>query len=89
MTVFEDDEPTELIDAFAPGAFFADNYRIEALLGGGASARVYAAYAETHPLAAGYEERVALWQLYPLLVHVNLFAGSYVASLERTLRALV
>lgn len=56
---------------------------------GGFSARVFASYAEAHPLAAGHEERVALWQLYPLLVHVNLFAGSYVASLERTLRTLV
>jgi len=56
---------------------------------GGFSGSVFAAYAEVHPLADGHEERVALWQLYPLLVHVNLFAGSYVASLERTLRALV
>jgi fructosamine-3-kinase len=56
---------------------------------GGFSGRVFEAYAEVHPLAAGHDERVALWQLYPLLVHVNLFAGSYVASLERTLRALV
>jgi fructosamine-3-kinase len=32
---------------------------------------------------------VALYQLYPLLVHVNLFGGGYVGSVESTLRALV
>ena len=39
---FDEDDRTEIIDAFAPGAFFAERYRIEALLGGGASAQVYA-----------------------------------------------
>jgi fructosamine-3-kinase len=36
-----------------------------------------AAYEERHPLAAGHEERVALWQLFPLLVHAALFGGGY------------
>ncbi len=53
---------------------------------GGFSARVFDAYHECRPLAAGFDERVPLWQLYPLLVHVNLFAGSYVESVERILR---
>lgn len=44
---------------------------------GGFSARVHAAYAEEWPLAAGHEERVALWQLYPLLVHAAHFGGAY------------
>ena len=26
----------------------------------------------------GFDERVLFWQLYPLLVHVNLFGGSYI-----------
>lgn len=56
---------------------------------GGLSERVYSAYGEQHPLSPGAAERIPLWQLYPLLVHVNLFAGSYVATLERTLRAVV
>jgi len=42
LTGFDEDDRTEVIDAFAPGAFFAEKYRIEALLGGGASAQVYA-----------------------------------------------
>ena len=54
---------------------------------GGFSERVFAAYAEAHPLADGHEERVALYQLYPLLVHVLLFGGAYVRSAQRALRA--
>jgi fructosamine-3-kinase len=52
---------------------------------GGFSERVFAAYGEAFPLAGGAAERVALYQLYPLMVHVNLFGGSYGASVERTL----
>jgi fructosamine-3-kinase len=50
---------------------------------GAPSARVFAAYEEAAPLADGHEERVALWQLFPLLVHAALFGGQYGASVER------
>jgi fructosamine-3-kinase len=50
---------------------------------GAPSERVFAAYAEAAPLADGHVERVALWQLFPLLVHAALFGGSYGASVER------
>lgn len=52
---------------------------------GGFAERVFAAYDEAFPLASGAAERVALYQLYPLMVHVNLFGGSYGASVERAL----
>jgi fructosamine-3-kinase len=52
---------------------------------GGFSERVFEAYEAAHPLSPGAPERVALYQLYPLLVHVNLFGGSYVASAERSI----
>ncbi len=48
--------------------------------------RLLAAYEEVSPLADGHEERVALWQLFPLLVHAVLFGGSYGDSVERTAR---
>ncbi len=51
---------------------------------GGFSQRVFAAYEEAFPLAAGHEGRVALYQLTPLLVHVILFGGGYV---RQTMRA--
>jgi fructosamine-3-kinase len=54
---------------------------------GGFSARVFAAYHEAFPLLPGHEERVPLYQLYPLLVHVNLFGGGYLDSVRRVLAA--
>ncbi len=55
---------------------------------GGFSSRVFAAYAEAFPLAPGHLDRVPLHQLYPLLVHVNLFGGAYLANLEAALAPL-
>jgi fructosamine-3-kinase len=53
---------------------------------GAPSPRVLAAYEEGHPLAAGHEQRVELWQLLPLLVHAVLFGGGYGASVARAAR---
>jgi len=53
---------------------------------GGPSPRMLAAYAEVHPLADGHEQRVPLWQLFPLLVHAVLFGGSYGAAARRAAR---
>jgi len=55
---------------------------------GGFGARVFAAYEEAWPLADGAPERVPLYQLYPLMVHVNLFGGGYVGSVESALSRL-
>ena len=44
-------------------------------------------YQEHRPIPEGFfEQRRDLYNLYPLLVHVNLFGGSYVGSVERALR---
>ena len=40
-------------------------------------------YAEAWPLQPGHERRLALYQLYPLLVHARLFGGGYVGSAVR------
>src|SRR4051812_25352823 len=56
---------------------------------GGFGPAVFDAYAEAWPLSADSKGRVPLYQLYFLLVHVNLFGGSYVASVESALRRLV
>jgi fructosamine-3-kinase len=53
---------------------------------GAPSPRILAAYEEAAPLAAGHEDRVGLWQLFPLLVHAALFGGHYRASAEATAR---
>jgi len=54
---------------------------------GGFATRVFDAYREAHPPAPGEEERRALWQVYPLLVHVRLFGGGYLGRLERAVAA--
>ena len=50
---------------------------------GSPGSRFLAAYEEVAPLAGGHEERVALYQLFPLLVHAVLFGGGYGSSVER------
>lgn len=40
----------------------------------------YDAYNAVNPMVNGWRDRVTLFQLYPLLVHVNLFGRSYVSS---------
>ncbi len=43
-------------------------------------------YNEVRPISAGFfEERRDIYNLYPLLVHVRLFGGGYVGSVETTL----
>lgn len=51
---------------------------------GGFTSSFYEAYEEVRPISAGYRShRRALYQLYYLLVHVNLFGRSYVAGCRR------
>jgi fructosamine-3-kinase len=55
---------------------------------GGFGEECYAAYAAAAPLAPGWEARVALHQLAPLVVHAIKFGGGYGAATERALHAL-
>ena len=52
---------------------------------GGFAPQFYAAYQEVYPQAPDFEERLPIYQLYYLLVHVNLFGGSYVGQVESIL----
>jgi fructosamine-3-kinase len=47
---------------------------------GGFSAECFDAYHEHHPLAPGWQERVPLHQIAPLVVHAIKFGGGYVAA---------
>jgi fructosamine-3-kinase len=55
---------------------------------GSIAPRTWAAYCEAQPLADGHEQRVSLYQLFPLLVHAALFGGGYVARAQAVARAL-
>lgn len=52
---------------------------------GGFDATFYNAYAEYFPEIGGEKERTDIYQLYYLLVHLNLFGGSYKASVSNIL----
>lgn len=79
----EDGQPF-LID---PAVFYGDREYEMAFteLFGGFSSRFYAAYEESYPIRADYDERRPLYQLYYLLVHLILFGESYGSSVDRVL----
>ena len=49
----------------------------------------YDAYREAFPQRPGYEERKQIYNLYHLLNHLNLFGGSYLASVTTTVTQFV
>ena len=79
--------PACLIDPAAYGGHREVDLAMMRLFGG-FGPRVFAAYEEAWPLHPGHQERVPLYQLYFLMVHVNLFGGPYVAQAQRALLAI-
>jgi fructosamine-3-kinase len=65
-----------LIDPSVHGGCPEEDLAMLALFGA-LPRRLLEAYQDMRPLPPGWEERVALFQLYPLLVHTVLFGGSY------------
>ena len=56
---------------------------------GGFEQGFYSAYIYERPMEPGWEERVDLCNLYPLLVHVNLFGGGYAQQVRQSLKRYV
>ncbi len=52
---------------------------------GGFNPEFYSSYNEHYPLEKGWKERTDLCNLYPLMVHVNLFGGGYLSSVKTIL----
>lgn len=52
---------------------------------GGFDQQFYDSYHEAFPLAPGFEDRIDIYNIYPLMVHVNLFGPSYLSGIQRTL----
>ena len=48
--------------------------------------RFYGAYREVNPISPDYEARRDLYNLYPLLNHLNLFGPGYYSSVVTALR---
>ncbi len=78
------------ITAFVDPAIYFAHPEIElafTTLFGTFSVPFFRRYQEIRPLPDGFfDTRRDIYNLYPLLVHVRLFGGSYVGSVDRTLR---
>ena len=55
------------------------------LMFGGFDSLFYEYYNEAYPLQTGWQQRVELCQLYPLLVHLNLFGSGYYGRIKSIL----
>lgn len=56
---------------------------------GGFDSKFYDSYESILPLAPDFEHRIGLYNLYPLLVHLNLFGVDYLPGIERTINRFV
>lgn len=77
-----------LIDPASHGGHRETDLAMLALFGCPYLDAVLDGYRRVHPLRAGWRERVALHQLYPLLAHVVLFGSSYVAQTVAAVRSV-
>ncbi|MEM9203866.1 MAG: fructosamine kinase family protein [Actinomycetota bacterium] len=76
-----------LIDPAAHGGHREFDLAMMRLFGGFGDA-AFAAYRQRHPLADGWEQRIDLHQLAPLIVHAIKFGGGYVGAVESALARL-
>lgn len=56
---------------------------------GGFDAKFYEAYESILPLEPDFEARMGIYNLYPLLVHLNLFGTAYLPGIERIVKRFV
>ncbi|HEU4624648.1 MAG TPA: fructosamine kinase family protein [Steroidobacteraceae bacterium] len=76
---------------FDPAVYYGDREADLAMtrLFGGFSASFYAAYEASWPLPQGAPRRVALYNLYHVLNHLNLFGGGYLSQAESIIAQLL
>lgn len=76
---------------FDPAAYFGHREMDIGMmhLFGGFGRRVFDSYNEAYPLAPDWQSRIALCQIYPLLVHVNLFGAVYIPQAETAIRPFI
>ncbi|MBV6644368.1 MAG: fructosamine kinase family protein [Cyclobacteriaceae bacterium] len=79
--------PEGKVYIFDPAVYYG-NREIEMAftrLFGGFDPQFYFSYFDACPVEPGFEERVDIYNLYPLLVHVNLFGTSYLSGIQQTI----
>lgn len=80
---------TRVIDPAVHGGHRETDLAMLALFGLPHLDRLLAAYQDQWPLAPGWQARVALHQLHPVLVHAVLFGGTYGSAAGRLARQLL
>ncbi|MGH3884341.1 MAG: fructosamine kinase family protein [Pseudonocardiaceae bacterium] len=78
-----------LLDPAAHGGHRETDLAMLALFGSPHLQRLLAGYQDVAPLAPGWQQRVPLHQLFPLLVHAVLFGGGYGASATAAARTVL
>jgi fructosamine-3-kinase len=53
---------------------------------GGFDDQFYESYNQEYPLEKGWQQRLDIFKLYPLLIHLNLFGTSYLGSILSIIR---
>jgi len=71
-----------------PAVYFGHRYMDLGMskLFGGFAPGFYNAYHSEYPLDGGWQQGIEIANLYPLMVHVNLFGGGYLGSVNSILR---
>jgi fructosamine-3-kinase len=87
--VWGTESATWLVDPAAYGGHRETDLAMLALFGLPQLQRVLDAYHEQDPLADGWEDRVPLHQLFPLLVHACMFGGGYGPRAAEAARSLL
>ncbi len=74
-----------------PAVYFGHRYMDLGMskLFGGFDTIFYKAYHDEYPLEAGWQDGIEVANLYPLMVHVNLFGGGYSTSVKNILKRFV
>ena len=78
-----------LIDPAAHGGHREEDLAMLQLFGIPYLGQILDGYQSVHPLAAGYQNRTTLWQLYAIAGHCAFFGGGYVSEYRSMCRSLL
>ncbi|MCI1220008.1 MAG: fructosamine kinase family protein [Bifidobacterium sp.] len=78
-----------LIDPAAHGGHREEDLAMLHLFGISYLSEILDGYQSAHPLKSGYQDRVTLWQLYPIAGHCVFFGGGYVSEYRSMCRSLL
>ena len=90
-TKSSDGEHTEavLIDPAAHGGHREEDLAMLHLFGISYFKQILDGYQSVHPLKAGFEQRMIIWQLYPIAGHCVFFGGGYVSEYRNMCESLI